>query len=152
MAIAAPIRDASERRALLAGRGLVSTRALGLFVQSELAGRGDIHFAVRNITNEISRWHSCGLSLEELRLLTESPPDSGDPRFDALIEGIVAHKFHGEGYSAPDWCQNTKLEETWAPFGDVIIDDDWYLMGVLLTPVELLDKRIVFNRSNLNRQ
>jgi hypothetical protein len=138
-----------------ANDGLRSAAVIGDWVAEELGSKNDGHFAVRYITNEVHRWFTKtnGTSPERLLELTAEPPNTGDPRYDALIEGIVARMIAKNGWPVPipGWTQRTVLETSWAPFGDVLRDDDCYLLSFINTPAELKHKHIVFDRKNLER-
>ena len=137
--------------ASVAGDGLKSAREISRIVAQEMDSHRDVHFAVRTITNEIHRWFASRASLDRVKELVSQEPDSGDERFDALIEGIVAVMFRAKKLTVPRWTTRTKLASHWAPWGDIVRDDEWYAQSVLFTPVELLDKGIVFDRKNLVR-
>lgn len=82
--------------------------------------------------------------------LAEPTISTGTPQWDALIEGIVAHLLHCRGLKSPEWTRNTRLDESWAP-NEHLSDSSWHLLNFVSTPVELLDKHIVFARVNLER-
>lgn len=82
--------------------------------------------------------------------LAAEPPETGDPKWDALIEGAVAYLMHVHALTPPSWTRRTSLEEGgWAP--NDIYSDEWHVINVLSTPVELLDKGIVFASENFRR-
>lgn len=129
---------------------LNSAKDIGDWVRDELANPepDSIHIS-RVITQEIGRWFAVGFNADDIVAVADPPVDSGSPQWDALVEGIVAHLFHVRGLRAPAWTKNTQLEEGWAP--NDIYSLDWHLLNVLSTPVELLDKGVIFARQNLDR-
>jgi hypothetical protein len=135
--------------------GLSSAAEIGEWVAEEMRGKADVHFAARHITNEVHRWFTKTNNITDQRLseLVSDPPNSGDPRFDALIEGVVARMIAKNGWKIPipEWTRRTVLNESWAPWGDVQRDDTSYMRSFLNTPSELMNKHIVFDRRNLER-
>lgn len=93
-------------------------------------------------------------ALDETRLTQISDrvadaPETGDDRWNALIEGAVAHLMHAHDMAAPPWTNHTSLAEGWAPTN--IYSDDWHIINVMTTPVELLEKGIVLSHENFRR-
>ena len=91
------------------------------------------------------------ISAAELECLTREPAYMGRPRWDALLQGLVAWRCQTNDPPViePAWVDRTRLEAAWAPFGGSIRDDGWYTMAILSTPVALLHRGIVMNRYNL---
>lgn len=99
----------------------------------------------------MSRWEKLPLEDEELAVLAAEHPETGDPKWDALVEGLVARIFDIRGLPRPEWTRRTILDEVFVPYGEQIKSNDWYAIDVLNTPTVLLHKRIVFARRNLVR-
>lgn len=132
------------------GQNLNSAASIGRWVSRELSSpRPEPLHAVRVITREIDRWFNNELATADIAELAAEPVDTGDRRWDALIEGIVARKLHERRMVAPSWTRRTRLEVGWHPYEDVIRDPDWYRLDVFRTPVELLDKGVIFPREEL---
>ncbi len=136
----------------LARRGFSSSRSLGRWLKAELASDSpDLNFMPRVVTQELDRWLKLDLSDEELRTLAAQHPESGDERWDAFLEGLVARVFDIRKLERPAWVSRTRLTEVWAPYGHLVRHDDWYAVEVLNTPTVLLHKGVVFGRKNLER-
>ncbi|SEB55819.1 hypothetical protein SAMN04489806_1101 [Paramicrobacterium humi] len=83
--------------------------------------------------------------------LVREPASTGDPRWDALLQGLIAWRCQSADVpvATPAWAREARLDEAWAPFGGSIRDDGWYTLSVLATPAALLHRGIVLERSNL---
>lgn len=92
-----------------------------------------------------------GLPDEHLSDLVKEPASTGDQRWDALLQGLVAWRCKRANPKAPTpaWAKEVHLDEAWAPFGGSIRDDGWYTLSILSTPVALLHRGIVLDRNNL---
>lgn len=123
-----------------------TARDLGEWVCQELASeRPDEKHALRVIAREIDRWFHQDLSLDDVASLASEPARTGDSRWDALIEGVVAYRFHISGMAAPPWCQATRLDEGWDPYDTPSASLRWRLLDMLETPAELLDKGVTLS-------
>lgn len=122
---------------------------LAAWVRAELESeQPDTKHAIRVLTREIDRWFNNNLSDTQILDLAAEPAGTGDDHWTALIEGIVAHKLHCRGLKAPAWTKRTRLEVGgWDPYR--VRDDGWFRINIFATPVELLDKGIVFPRQEL---
>lgn len=99
------------------------------------------------VSDETARWFESLISVDTLRRLTRVPPETGDPRWDAFIEGIAARRFHENGLPAPKWTERTTLIHNFDPMQDSgvhVVNLERYRLDQLNTPTELRDKRIVF--------
>lgn len=133
--------------------GLVSTKQIGQLLRAELDQESpNPDFMARTVTNEIWRWNKLEVTDSELIDLCDVPPLSGDARWDAFVEGLVAREFNVRGLLRPDWTNVTRLNEAWAPYEDTVTDAGWHVLSVLHTPVELLDRGVVFDVANLVRR
>lgn len=98
---------------------LNSAQNLGSWICSELASVDvDTVHITRVITQELDRWVKAGLTDDEVTQLTRDPADTGDDRWDALIEGLVARHLHLRELPAPAWTSRTQLpddERGWSP-------------------------------------
>lgn len=131
---------------------LNSAGDLGEWVQAELSrAEPDTVHITRVITQEIGRWFTQGLSDDDIRAVAAPAADTGSKQWDALIEGVVSHQLHVRDILAPDWTRRTKLDAGWAPNEHLTRDLRWHILNVFSTPVELLDKGVVFARENLSR-
>lgn len=92
-----------------------------------------------------------GLPDNGLAELVREPVSLGDPRWDALLQGLVAWRCQTANpkVRTPAWANEVHLDEAWAPFGGSIRDDGWYVLSVLSTPAALLHRGIVLDRKNL---
>lgn len=114
--------------------------------ESLVTDDGDTDHIVRVILRETDRWIKSGIGEQQIRELTQRPARSGSPRFDALIEGIVAYRLHVHHMQAPDWCTQTVLDEAWDPLsGGDHTSVAWRLLDTLETPVEILHKGITLS-------
>jgi hypothetical protein len=124
---------------------------LGEWVREELKSRApNADHIVRVITRETDRWFKNDQTDIQILALAQEPARTGDPRWDALIEGIVARRFNVHKIKRPEWTRATHLEEGWAPRGDLVRDVRWHILDVFSTPVELLDKGVILPRSDLD--
>jgi hypothetical protein len=91
------------------------------------------------------------LPAEHLAELVNEPATTGSPRWDALLQGLVAWRCQTAEpkLPTPAWAKTAHLEEAFAPFGGSIRDDGWYVISVLMTPVPFLHRGIVLDRNNL---
>jgi hypothetical protein len=71
------------------------------------------------------RWRFLAEFLEEyrwetapgrLRLLTDEPGSSGDPRWDVLLAALAEHLAARDGAAGPDWSDRRALRRFWFPF------------------------------------
>lgn len=131
--------------------GFSTSAGLGAWIKRELASATpDLLFIPRVITQELSRWENLPLEDAELNILAADHPETGDPKWDALVEGLVARIFDTRYLTRPEWTERTILAEVFAPYGD-LVTNAWYAIDFLNTPTVLLHKHIVFARQNLQR-
>lgn len=117
-------------------------RDLGEWVRDALgAGRPDSEIA-RVVIHEIDQWDRNPIPLDDPGAI------AGSARWDALIEGLAARHFHSRGDLAPAWTERTRLDEAWGPYADAVTNE-WHLINVMLTPVELLDRGVILSRTEL---
>lgn len=129
---------------------LNTAQNLGDWVGRELTCQEpDTVHITRVITHEICRWFNNGLTEDDMAVVASQPADTGSPQWNALIEGVVAHHFHARGMQSPAWTGRTKLDVGWAPNDHLTPDLGWHILNVFSTPVELLDKGVIFARQNL---
>lgn len=132
----------------MADRNALNTaRDLGDWVYQEIAsGEPDITHALRVIAHETDRWFTHHLPAADIAALAAEPARTGDARWDALIEGVVAYRFHLARIPVPRWCRATALAEGWDPYGQAPgADLGWRLLDMFETPVELLDKGVTLS-------
>lgn len=131
---------------------LATAASLGDWVRHELAEPepDSVHIA-RVITQELGRWFDAETSERELASVADQPVNTGDSRWDALVEGIVARGFHLRKQQPPAWTKRTRLDVGWAPNQHLTPDINRHLINALDTPVELLHKGVIFSRENLVR-
>lgn len=128
----------------------VSAHDLGAWVRRQLADPGaDTVHITRVIIQELSRAIPNGPNDAASGMDLSEPPDTGSREWDAFIEGAVAHVMHARGMKAPSRTRRTSLDENWTP--NDLYSPAWHAINALTTPVELLDKRIVFTRENFAR-
>ena len=132
-------------------RGLSTSWGLGQWVRQEMTEEADEAFAVRVITNELDKWDKLKLTDQEIQAHANQGPDSGDPRFDALIEGLVARIFDIRGLKRPQWTSKTHLSDVWWPHADQYRTQNTMALVVLRTPVTLLDRGIIMDRKASER-
>lgn len=132
---------------------LVSAADIGDWVRRELGTpQPDTVHISRVITQELGRWFDEETSPRELDAIAADPVDTGDPRWDALIEGIVSRGFHLRGQQPPPaWTKRTRLDVGWGPNQHLSPGINRHLANALDTPVELLHKGVIFSRRNLTR-
>ncbi|MEI6624447.1 MAG: hypothetical protein WCP28_21360 [Actinomycetes bacterium] len=129
-------------------RALSSAHDLGNWVRKELASeRPDAKHALRVIARETDRWFTHGLSPHDIAGLASEPARTGDVRWDALIEGVVAYRLHLAGMAAPPWCLTTRLDEGWDPYDTPSIG--WRLLDMFETPAELLHKGVTLSHRSM---
>ncbi len=117
-------------------------RDLGDWVREALGtGRTDPEIA-RVVIHEIDQWENNPIPGDDPGAIT------GTPRWDAFIEGLAARHFHSRGDLAPAWTERTHLDEVWGPYADAVTNE-WHIVNVMLTPVELLDRGVVLSRTEL---
>ncbi len=131
---------------------LTTAARLGDWVRQELAvPLPDSVHITRVITQELGRWFNSETADSELEAVSNQPAYTGDPRWDALIEGIVSRGFHLRQQQPPAWTKRTRLDVGWAPNQHLTPDINRHLVNALDTPVELLHKGVIFSRENLVR-
>jgi hypothetical protein len=137
---------------MLAASDTLNTAAdIAAWVRQELgAPNPDTDHIIRVMTRETSRWFHNGLDPEAIQALAQAPGSTGSPQWDALIEGITAYLLHIHNLSAPAWTKTTQLPEGWSPRDALIRDQRHYVMSVFETPAELLNKGVVFARSEMD--
>lgn len=130
---------------------LNTAHSLGEWVREELSSPvPSADHIVRVITRETDRWFKNGQTDEQVLALAQEPARTGDPKWDALIEGVVARRLNVHKLRRPEWTRKTHLEEGWAPRGDLVRDVRWHIIDVFSTPVELLDKGVILPSSDLD--
>lgn len=131
---------------------LATAADIGDWVRQELAApQPDTVHITRVITQELGRWFNRETQQHELEDIAADPANTGDPRWDALIEGIVSRGFHLRQQQPPAWTKRTRLDVGWAPNQHLTPDINRHLANALDTPVELLHKGVIFSRRNLAR-
>lgn len=131
-------------------RALNTAHDLGAWVRQELVSEhSDAKHVLRVIAREIDRWFHNDLPPEDIASLASEPARTGDPRWDALIEGVVAFRFHIVGMAAPLWCRATRLDEGWDPYASANASPGWRLLDMLETPAELLDKGVTLSHRSM---
>ena len=134
-------------------RGLNRATALANWLAEELArDRADVVFMVRVLARETDRWLRAGLTNEEAVSLVEEPATTGDSRWDALVEGVVAHRCDQLGIPRPSWTGRTRLDIGWNPYDDatsMTTSPEWALLDTLETPAPILDKGVTFSYRNM---
>lgn len=120
---------------------------LGDWVRHELGSSDpDTGHALRVIAREVDRWFNHHLHDGDIAALAHEPARTGDARWDALIEGVIAYRFHLAHMPAPGWCRATSLDDGWDPYGEAPgADLGWRLLDMFETPVELLDKGVTLS-------
>lgn len=130
-------------------RALNTAQDLGAWVRQELVSdHPDANHVLRVIARETDRWFHNDLSPREIAGLADEPARTGDRRWDALIEGVVAFRFHIAGMAAPQWCRATRLDEGWDPYANAGFG--WRLLDMLETPAELLDKGVTLSHRSMD--
>ncbi|MDR0593846.1 MAG: hypothetical protein LBG60_11430 [Bifidobacteriaceae bacterium] len=131
------------------GLALDSAAGLADWARGELLHRPvDWHGICRVFLRETDRWFRHGLTAEQIDHLTaEAPEPTGDPRCDALLEGMVAHQLHVHGRAAPDWTRTTELADGWGPFVEDWTPNEAVVMSLLQTPAELFAKGVILPRT-----
>ena len=133
--------------------GLNSAASLAAWVRQELGtNHPDPVMITRVIARETDRWldaHRAGLPVREL--VTE-PARTGDARWDALLEGVVAYRCGAMGIARPAWTRDTRLDVGWNPFDDstaMMVSPAWALLDTLETPAPILDKGVTWSYRNM---
>lgn len=130
---------------------LNTARSLGEWIRGQLEAPGfSADHTVRVITRETDRWFKNGLEPGQILALAQEPARTGELRWQALIEGVVARRFNVAKLKRPDWTLETHLEEGWAPRGDLVRDVRWQILDVFHTPVELLHKGVILPSTDLD--
>jgi hypothetical protein len=71
------------------------------------------------------RWRLVAEFLEEfrreaqatrLRLLSDVPPATGDPRWDVFLAALAEHLAARDGSAGPAWSESRSLAQFWFPF------------------------------------
>jgi hypothetical protein len=120
--------------------------------QELLASPPDVVVMTRVIARETDRWRQAHLGGESVSSLVSEPACTGDPRWDALLEGVVAYRCWQLGLPRPDWTRRTYLEEGWNPYDDssaINVALPWALLDTLETPAPILDKGVTYSWRNL---
>ncbi|MCL1906643.1 MAG: hypothetical protein FWG08_01795 [Propionibacteriaceae bacterium] len=127
---------------------LMTAKQLGDWLRSELAcDPVDVNFMLRTIAHESDQW----LKDSMLPGAVEEPASTGDQRWDALLEGVVAYRSHQKKLKQPQWTKRTSLEVGWNPRDDSETPQsvEYALMDTLDTPVEILDKGVTYSYRNM---
>jgi hypothetical protein len=110
----------------------------------------DIDTVLRVLPKLVYDWH--GLADDELASAIIEPPLSGHREFNALFEGIVAYFFHTElQQNAPEWTRRTRLERQWIARRRQVErgGERLYFKIWQNTPIEMLERGLLFSRSEL---
>jgi hypothetical protein len=123
---------------------LNTTSDLAEWVRQELrAATPEIDHIIRVLTREVARWfRSDNIDIQSL---DGTPGSTGSHRWDAMIEALVAYQCHIHHLGAPSWTRKTRIEEGWFPRDSLIKNQGDYVLTIFETPVEFLDKGIVFS-------
>ena len=131
---------------------LNSAASLGEWLRRELEGTPpDVNHMLRVIARETDRWFLSKEAKASIPELTEQPVDTGDQRWNALLEGVVAYRMHIAGMSSPAWTRRTKLDVGWNPRDDSETPQSpqWALLDTFETPVEILEKGVTYSYRNM---
>lgn len=92
--------------------GLNQAAEIGEWVRAQIAsGEHTNDHTTRVITQETDRWFKNDLTPAQIEALCAAPADTGDPKWDALIEGVVSRRLHEAGMKTPEWTRRTSLTE-----------------------------------------
>lgn len=127
----------------------------GVLDAAEIASRlnpaDDPVYNARFITNEMDHWYKRKLTGRERRALVWRSASTGDERWDALLQGLVARFCDVAGLEVPYWATLAHADPVWSPYGEATRDDGWFLRMVFSTPAELLRRGVVFGAESLER-
>jgi len=127
--------------------------AIADWLRGELAGeRPDVVFMLRVIARETDRWLHAGLTREEVATLLGEPGTTGNKKWDALLEGVVAYRCSKLGVPRPSWTRRTSLDVGWNPYDDstsMTVSPAWALLDTLETPAPILDKGVTYSYRNM---
>ncbi|MDR1013659.1 MAG: hypothetical protein LBL86_01580 [Coriobacteriales bacterium] len=133
--------------------GYFSAVQIVAYINETLGGasnQDDIDAVLRVLPKLIYDWR--GLTDDELAVAIAEPPLSGCPEFDALFEGIVAYFFHIElRRNAPEWASRTRLTRQWVARRSQVEKggERLYFKIWQNTPIEMLERGLLFSRSEL---
>jgi len=73
------------------------------------------------------------------------PSTTGDPRWDAMLAGVVENLAMGEGWTVPEWCRGHALREFWFVGGESALQAYAFarspislqVRGVMVDPADL---------------
>ena len=131
---------------------LNSAADLGNWLREELtATRPDVNHMLRVIARETDRWFLHNLDADDIAALASEPVNTGNRKWDALVEGVVAYRLHIAGLRSPRWTRRTRLDEGWNPREDTDNPPPlaWSLLDLLETPAELFDKGVNYSYRNM---
>jgi len=72
----------------------------------------------RVIARETDRWLRPELPRPDAGGLVTEPATTGNPHWDALLEGVVAYRCDALGIPRPSWTRRTYLDVGWNPYDD----------------------------------
>jgi len=133
-------------------KGMSSAYSLGEWTKRELGqAPPDTEFILRVLPHEIDKWFKAKLTPAEIRVLTKTPPETGDDKWNALIEGIVLYRCRASGITPPSWVNRTKLSSAWNPKDELVHKPSLGVAfsDIFATPTVMLDKGVHFSRQNM---
>lgn len=106
---------------------------------------GDQIFALRILAKGLSDSRLLTEPADILRFL-QTPPTTGDPRWDVLLASSVERECRLRGIESPTWTNVEGLEPWWFP---ALVDDSLVPLTIQRTPPELSRKGIWLDESAL---
>ncbi len=100
--------------------------------------RGDELFALRILAKALFDARSLTEPADIVRFL-QTPPSTGDRRWDVLLASAVARECRLRGVGAPRWTDVEGLEPWWFP---ALVDETLIPLTIQRTPLELASKGI----------
>ncbi|MDR0783746.1 MAG: hypothetical protein LBE83_08335 [Propionibacteriaceae bacterium] len=134
-------------------KALNSAADIAGWIREELtATPADVGVMTRVIARETDRWRAAHQAGEPVTALIAEPARTGDQRWDALLEGVVAYRCNQLGVPRPAWTNQTRLTVGWNPYEDhpsITMSPGWALLDTLETPAPILDKGVTFSYRNM---
>jgi hypothetical protein len=113
--------------------------------------QNEVDTVLRVLPKLVYDWRA--LTDGELALAVTEPPLSRHREFNALFEGIVAYFFHTElQQNAPAWTGRTYLDKQWIARRHQVEKggERLYFKIWQNTPIEMLERGLLFSRSEMN--
>lgn len=102
------------------------------------ASKGEMLRAVRQFVKNVDRLGPAGM-------IERDPGSTGDPRWDALVAGVVEHVAFAHGASVPEWARAVPLEQWWF----VTDSPRLHATAFVNTPPALARRNVYLTRASL---